>query len=744
MRKSIRHDAPIHLLKDDQLERSGFARRVAASLFADARTKESSVIALCGNWGEGKTSAKNLVKAAAEEQAKAASRSAPNWVEFSPWQVNGLPSIESLFFDEIGTAIGKAPGKGSPDERMRRWKLLGTSVQAIGTLAEHSAGLLDLAMPGSGVAARFVAEGAKKISDASKAAAEGAELSQLTESLSAQKMKLRQLMLKLDAQIVVVIDDMDRLGDDEVLLVLRLIKANADFPNLTYLLLFQRDIVERAVHRKTSENGSAYLEKFVQVFLDLPQPNFGKIRRVVADGLTDLVNRLGISWERFEKERWANLWQPGLSQFFHSMRDAYRYLNVVDFRMAGLVSRGVPEVNMLDVFAMECLRLFEPAVHSRMLSDPDLFLRKKEYSKRDSAIQALDGVIELAHPSRRDATKAVVEAVFPAASGAYRNMGYDNTIFAKWETQARICTETIFHRFYAGELGEGMISEADIADILAVQDDRKRCVKLIRKQLARKETAPLFLERIAKEDCFKKPTENHGLRLAIWDTCDEFPTKGPDRGFGGNDLVSLPYWTLADALRQMDDTELKRRLVTKTMFASKGFIAFVWVADGCENRHEKVHFWPNLTDDETMSIKAEAIVRLQRAAQTGEMLESNHGSKLLWMWKSLNAKSAKLQVERWLAEGNKTVVSRLLRIFIGHGTSQGMDSYYVKKRTYISWNELEKFAPCELWIAAVNRTIGGRASKKIPEEIALFRKAEKQHLAGKSDLDRAFRDDEDE
>jgi predicted KAP-like P-loop ATPase len=54
-------------------------------------------------------------------------------------------------------------------------------------------------------------------------------------------------MLKLDAQIVVVIDDIDRLGDDEVLLVLRLIKANADFPNLTYLLLFQRDIVERAV-----------------------------------------------------------------------------------------------------------------------------------------------------------------------------------------------------------------------------------------------------------------------------------------------------------------------------------------------------------------------------------------------------------------------------------------------------------------------------------------------------------------
>jgi predicted KAP-like P-loop ATPase len=97
------------------------------------------------------------------------------------------------------------------------------------------------------MAAKAIAAGAKKISAASNAAAEGVGHSKSNESLSSQKTKLRQLMLKLDAQIVVVIDDIDRLGDDEVLLVLRLIKANADFPNLTYLLLFQRDIVERAV-----------------------------------------------------------------------------------------------------------------------------------------------------------------------------------------------------------------------------------------------------------------------------------------------------------------------------------------------------------------------------------------------------------------------------------------------------------------------------------------------------------------
>lgn len=71
--------------------------------------------------------------------------------------------------------------------------------------------------------------------------------------------------------ILIGIDDLDRLTADEVRLVFQLIKANADFPNLVYLTLFQRDIVEGNLEKAKSGSGKDFLEKVVQVGFDVPQ-----------------------------------------------------------------------------------------------------------------------------------------------------------------------------------------------------------------------------------------------------------------------------------------------------------------------------------------------------------------------------------------------------------------------------------------------------------------------------------------
>lgn len=728
-----RHDTPIKLPKEDALDRRGFAERVAVSLFADGRTKESVVIALCGSWGDGKTSTKNLIQASASALAVATSKPAPNWVEFSPWQVNGLPGIEKLFFEEIGTALGKAPGKGSPKDRAQSWTNFGNTVQAFGALAEYTGKVVGLAVPGASAVGGLVGGTAKKISEASTLAAAAANTSAKAEGLSDQKQKLRQIMLKLDSPIIVVIDDMDRLGDDEILLVLRLIRANADLPNLTYLLLFQRDVVERSIKRRTGEDGASYLEKFVQVFLDLPKPRIDRIHKTVTDGLTDLVNRLGISWSRFDPERWINLWQPGLSHYFNTMRDAHRYLNVVEFRLAGLVTRGIPEVNMLDVFAMECLRLFEADVHNEVLSRSELFLKPRDYAQRKDAIDALDKVVALACEEKRDAAKSILRGVFPAAQGAYSNMSYDGTSFARWETEARICSENIFTRFYAGELGDSSVSEADVADLIAVKNDRAKCRALIRKQLKKSPTALAFLKRVSKEKCFEKTDSTQGLRLAMWDCADEYPPRGRSVGLENNDASSIPYWLLADALRRMDDAEAKRQFILETMFASQGVFAFIWVADGCAERHERGGFWPQLTNEEVEQIETEAKLRLVSAAKSGKLIRSNHLSALLWGWRRFDSKGVRLQISLWLRKASKADIFFLLKSFVSSGSSWGMESYYVKQHIRIIWEDLVDFAPLEDWKSAVARALGRQSSKKLPEEVALFHQALQRQAAGRSD-----------
>jgi hypothetical protein len=252
-----------------------------------------------------------------------------------------------------------------------------------------------------------------------------------------------------------------------------------------------------------------------------------------------------------------------------------------------------------------------------------------------------------------------------------------------------------------------------------------------------------FLQRIAKEDCFRKPDSSRGLRLAIWDTSDDFPPRSAPVGFDVKDASSIPYWIIADGLKYIDDISSKRRLILDTMFASTGLYAFVWVADGCDKRHEKVHFWPQLTEEETARIKIEAIKRFKKAAKSGKLIRSPHLEALLWGWRRFDTKSPQQQVLRWLSKASNPDILRLLRAFVSRGSSWGMDSYYVKPHASIIWDNLEEFAPFEKWQAAVKRVIGRKSVKKLPEEVILFRQAEKRKASGKSDKNRHLGDQED-
>ena len=66
----------------------------------------------------------------------------------------------------------------------------------------------------------------------------------------------------LDTQLVIVLDDVDRLRPDEVRDIVRLVRLFGDFPNTIYMLAFDRKRVEQCLGEDDGiERGCAYLEK---------------------------------------------------------------------------------------------------------------------------------------------------------------------------------------------------------------------------------------------------------------------------------------------------------------------------------------------------------------------------------------------------------------------------------------------------------------------------------------------------
>jgi predicted KAP-like P-loop ATPase len=87
-------------------------------------------------------------------------------------------------------------------------------------------------------------------------------------------MKISDRLRKASSKLLVIVVDIDRLSGDEVREVFRLIKSVADFPNVTYLLAFDREAVCRMHEPMQGGTGEEYLEKIVQVPFELPKPKF--------------------------------------------------------------------------------------------------------------------------------------------------------------------------------------------------------------------------------------------------------------------------------------------------------------------------------------------------------------------------------------------------------------------------------------------------------------------------------------
>ena len=59
-------------------------------------------------------------------------------------------------------------------------------------------------------------------------------------SLYKQRLELEKALRKLERPIVIVVDDIDRLQEAEIRDIVRLVRLVGDFPNLVYLLAFDR------------------------------------------------------------------------------------------------------------------------------------------------------------------------------------------------------------------------------------------------------------------------------------------------------------------------------------------------------------------------------------------------------------------------------------------------------------------------------------------------------------------------
>jgi len=141
-------------------------------------------------------------------------------------------------------------------------------------------------------------------------------------SLSQLRDKLKNLLSARENSLLVVMDDLDRLTSEQLRMVFQLVKANSEFRNVVFLLIFQRDLVEEKLN-DGKQTGRDYLEKIVQVPFDIPKIEISRLHELLFKKIYQILNENNISDEMFELYRWKYVFDNSLSAYFNTFMKCY-------------------------------------------------------------------------------------------------------------------------------------------------------------------------------------------------------------------------------------------------------------------------------------------------------------------------------------------------------------------------------------------------------------------------------------
>jgi predicted KAP-like P-loop ATPase len=494
-------DQPARSLDDDLLGRGPFSIALADAI-AGWSEPESLVVALTGAWGTGKSSIKNFV---IEALRKMPEPERPDVLVFTPWDIAGTGTVGDRLLREIATALNHPDASAADQARAEKWEqwaaalsltsaptatpqipagtLLTAGLGAVGASALLNAPAFELAMQVVGIVA--VAIGGALTASATlaeRAAAFFAVRSKRrTRTLDALKEELRAAMADRDRQLIVIVDEIDRVPTNEMQLLLRAIRANADFPQMVFLLVFERGVVEKAIADQAHVDGSEYLKKIIQIPFSIPLTESRRVQKVLFRQLDETLDDLPGNVP-FDQRRWGNLFFGGLSHYIQTLRDVYRYATTVEFHIGMFRSTGIMEVNQIDLLGLEALRVFEPNVYDALPEHRHLLLNgpgRSQRENKDEAQAELDRLLTRAPEKNRAAVKQILSVVFRPIEWLVQNYGFGSGFEEGWERELRACSERYFDRYFLLALPEGDVSQRDVEAVLAAAADRKRLVTVL-------------------------------------------------------------------------------------------------------------------------------------------------------------------------------------------------------------------------------------------------------------------------
>lgn len=341
-------DAPIKKQDDDLLNRREFASRIGKSLL-ETEAPNGYCVGLFGPWGSGKSSLINMITEEIKGLSKLDEKKAII-MSFNPWNFSSEDQLLRQYFIMLANRF-----TSNHDKQLSK----------IGKQIQNYAGMFNV----FGNVGKVIGGGwrmfAKKL--------QKKNISE-EEDITEQRDRIIEALSKQNCKIIVVIDDIDRLSNEEIKLVFKLVNSVAKFPNIIYLLSFDKEIVARALEEVQKYDGEKYLEKIIQVPIEIPNAQRDYLWNILFERLDDLLKRH--PGMLFEQEYWNRIFLECVSKHVHTLRDVVRLINGLSIKCDMIGN----EINYADIVAITVIENKIPELYRWVKNNKAMLVGAPEFS----------------------------------------------------------------------------------------------------------------------------------------------------------------------------------------------------------------------------------------------------------------------------------------------------------------------------------------------------------------------------
>lgn len=254
-------------IKNDKFALEKHITQLAKYIKSILNNSNCFFLGIYGTYGSGKTSFVNLVIKALKSKKI---NHDINVLNFNPWEYNNSQELCFAFYKEL---FSKLNFKNKTERENTAKFILQTVANFSSDLIEKVPSSVTEILPSY---AKIGIAGVKQLANLLKSK---------KESNSELKEKINAYITENKAKTIVVLDDLDRLSKDELINLFKFLRLNADFSNVLYLLLLDKNMTEKLL---CEQFNNKYIDKFVDAEYFIPQIN----HKVILSELTTYFNFL--------------------------------------------------------------------------------------------------------------------------------------------------------------------------------------------------------------------------------------------------------------------------------------------------------------------------------------------------------------------------------------------------------------------------------------------------------------------